>query len=262
MKKDALLNILLAAALVLLSIQLLRARNTPTSATEVCPSFAPAETPAVPAEVPPAAAPSSPEERADSMSAADFALAALGAAQTPADEAPAAPRPLTEWEPIDPKAAILDPAAARIRDTMVLSAGHADAFNAMTIGWWGTGILWRRPVLSVYVSSSRYTFEFMESNEFFTVCSFPDDFREGVMYLGRHSGRDGDKIGPSGLTAAFTPSGNPYFQESDAVFECRLLYKTVLGDHEQLPDDARQMYLAGTGPHTLYVGEIVHVWRR
>lgn len=262
MRKDALLNVLLAVALVLLSLKLVW--RSPEPAT-----FTTAPAPAPAPEVVPAVSPVSavsPEEREEVVSAADFALAALGAVSPVSAEAPAArdgaERPLTAWKQIEPRAAILDPAEAGIRDTMVLAVGREGTFNAMTIGWWGTGILWRRPVLSVYVSSSRYTWEFMEANEYFTVCSFPDACHEGVMYLGHHSGRDGDKIGPSGLTIGFTPSGNPYFLEADAVFECRRLYQTVLDDHAQLPEDAAQMYRAGTGPHTLYVGEIVHVWRR
>ena len=45
----------------------------------------------------------------------------------------------------------------------------AQHYNTMTISWGGLGTLWRRPVATVYVKKNRYTFEFMEQNDYFTV---------------------------------------------------------------------------------------------
>ena len=227
MKAANLLNFLLAVALVLLCAKL-------------CLSPAPAPAPAGPASAadPEAPAPSS-------------ALAAE-----------AAPAPLGPWRDVSPKDAVMDPAAIGLRDTMLLASGRKGDFNAMTIGWWGTGVLWKKPVVSVYVSGSRHTWGFMETNETFTVCAFPDGYESALMYMGRHSGRDGDKVGPAGLTAAFTDAGNPFFSEAQLVLECRRIYKTVLDDHAQLPEEARRLYDNGMLPHTMYVGEITAVRTR
>ena len=44
--------------------------------------------------------------------------------------------------------------------------------NAMTIGWGGIGTLWGRTSMTVYVAEKRYTKEFMDNSEYFTVMSF------------------------------------------------------------------------------------------
>lgn len=197
---------------------------------------------------------------APSAAVPEPAPAAASDEASPASET--ATVPPGEWREVAPKDAVMDPAAVGLRDTMILAAGREGDFNAMAIGWWGTGVLWRKPVFTVYVSGSRHTWGFMETNDTFSVCAFPDGFRDGVMYLGTHSGRDGDKIGPSGLTPAFTAGGTPYFAEAHLVLECRRLYKTPLDDHAQLPEEARRLYGNGMLLHTMYVGEITSVRTR
>ena len=51
-------------------------------------------------------------------------------------------------------------------------AGSKEKSNAMTIGWGGIGTLWGRTALTVYVAEKRYTKEFMDEAEYFTVMSF------------------------------------------------------------------------------------------
>lgn len=62
-------------------------------------------------------------------------------------------------------------------DWMDLAVGNKDDMNAMTISWGEIGELWERPVVTVYVSSRRYTHSFMERNEYFTVTAFPRSHR-------------------------------------------------------------------------------------
>ena len=55
----------------------------------------------------------------------------------------------------------------------LVTAGTPEHYNTMTISWGGLGTLWRRPVATVYVKKNRYTFEFMEQNDYFTVSFYP-----------------------------------------------------------------------------------------
>ena len=164
-----------------------------------------------------------------------------------------------EWRQISPKEWSDNPIVKVGDEWMALAAGREGDFNAMTIGWGTWGVLWGRPVVTVYVSSSRHTHSFMERNEYFTVTGFPEQYRQALSYIGSHSGRDGDKLADAGLTAEFTELGNPIFREADLAVECRLLYKEVL-DVEQVPDRVKDMYDRGVGPHSMYIGEIVNVW--
>ena len=162
----------------------------------------------------------------------------------------------TEWHAIAPED-IDGNIVQNMNDGMLLSAGVKDSMNTMAIGWGALGKLWKRPTLTVYVSGSRYTYEFMEKNEYFTVCRFDSTYHDKVIYMGSHTGRDTDKVKGSGLTLKFTEQGHPYYDEANLVIECRLLYKDEL-DVKQAPEDIAPMY-NDAKPHTMYVGEIVNV---
>lgn len=147
-------------------------------------------------------------------------------------------------------------------DWMALASGREGDMNAMTIGWGGIGQLWRKPVVTVYVSSSRYTHGFMEHNPYFTVTAFPERYREALQYLGTHSGRDeADKVQNAGLTTEYTKLGNPIFREGNLAIECRTIYHAPF-IRDSIDAETAKFYDNGTGMHTQYIGEIVHVWKK
>lgn len=144
-------------------------------------------------------------------------------------------------------------------DWMALAVGKKGDMNAMTISWGGMGELWGRPVVTVYVSSSRYTHGFMERNDYFTVTAFPEQYRSALMYIGRHSGRDGDKLQAAGLTPEFTELGNPVFGQACLAIECRKIYSAPF-EFGRIDKEVARVYDNGMGIHTMYIGEIVNVW--
>lgn len=144
----------------------------------------------------------------------------------------------------------------------LVTAGVPGDVNTMTISWGSLGELWNKPVVTVYVSSSRYTHVFMEKNDHFTVAFFPPEYRKALQYLGSHSGRDGDKIAASGLTLEWLESGLPSFKEADMVIEARKIYGAPFSP-EGFGDVPETLYASGRmGIHSQYVGEIEHVWVR
>lgn len=148
------------------------------------------------------------------------------------------------------------------RKWALVTAGVPGEVNTMTISWGSLGELWNRPVVTVYVSSSRYTYEFMEKNDRFTVAFFPPECRQALQHLGSHSGRDGDKIAASGLTLEWLESGQPSFKEADMIIEARKIYGAPFSA-EGFGDVPEQFYSRGRmGVHSVYVGEIEHVWVR
>ena len=60
----------------------------------------------------------------------------------------------------------------------LLTAGNKDSFNTMTVSWGGLGTLWSRPVATVYVRTSRYTHEFMDREDYFTISFFPEHYKK------------------------------------------------------------------------------------
>lgn len=165
------------------------------------------------------------------------------------------------WQKISPEEVDYN-AVKMFKDAMALSVGNKDEHNSMAIAWGGFGVLYGRPVITVYVSSSRHTQSMMEKASYFTVSSFPMNYRDKLMYLGSHSGRDtNDKIADAGLTAEYTDLGNVHIQEANLCFECRLIYKEEL-IKDNLDPEIAKFYDNGTGMHSMYVGEIINVWKK
>lgn len=168
----------------------------------------------------------------------------------------------TPWQEIAPEEIDLNAVKMADQDWLELSAGKEGDMNLMTISWGGLGELWNKPVFTVYVSTNRYTYEFMERNDYFTVTHFPESMRETLAYLGRVSGRDEDKVAGAGLTAEFTELGNPIYAEADLAIECKKIYARQF-DENRLPEDVKEWYKqTGLGIHHVYVGEILHVWKK
>ena len=148
-------------------------------------------------------------------------------------------------------------------DAPVLAAGDKDSYNAMTIGWGGMGTLWgrNRPVVTVYVAPKRFTHQFMEKSRYFTVMQFSDI--NVVQYMGKHSGRDGDKAKALGLHVAYTKNGTPYFKEADAVIECEVMYAAPFEEKNFRNDVPKKTYSNfPAGIHSMYIGEVVGAWKK
>lgn len=95
----------------------------------------------------------------------------------------------------------------------------------MTIGWGALGTMWSRPFAFVAVRHSRYTYQFMEKYDSFTVSAFPEQYHDALKLLGSRSGRDGDKIAASGLNPeASVAISAPSFKEAELVLECHKIY--------------------------------------
>lgn len=145
-------------------------------------------------------------------------------------------------------------------DWALVTAGTKESYNTMTIGWGDFGVLWGKNIITVYVSSSRYTKQFLDENEFFTVEFFDAKYRDALMYLGSYSGRDEDKVSKTHLTPIFTQEGNAAFEESKIIVEAKKIYSHEF-DANAIPDEIKQWYKnRGIGLHTMYIGEIINVW--
>ena len=145
----------------------------------------------------------------------------------------------------------------------LLAAGDKDASNAMTIGWGGIGTLWGRTTLTVYVAEKRYTKEFMDKAEYFTVMTFPEERADVLRYMGTKSGRDGDKAEALGLHKAYTENGTPYYTEANMVIECKIMYAAPFDPQYFKSDVPKWLYSNfPAGVHSMYMGEVVNAWRK
>ena len=147
---------------------------------------------------------------------------------------------------------------------LLLASGDVRRHNAMTIGWGALGNIWQHDLstITVYVAPARYTFEFMERYQCFTVMVFDEDRKDVLEYMGTHSGRDGNKEEALGLHVAYTEHGAPYYLESREVYECEVIYRDPLDPRgfEEIPRQRYENFPAGI--HSVYIGKILSARRR
>ncbi|MCP4715650.1 MAG: flavin reductase family protein [Deltaproteobacteria bacterium] len=147
------------------------------------------------------------------------------------------------------------------RQWLVLTSGDfaAGDYNAMTVGWGSFGTMWGKPFAQVVVRPSRYTFEFIEKYDTFTLCALPADYRKALNQLGSQSGRDGDKIAEAGLTpVAGLQAAAPGYAEAELIVECRKLYGDDFDSSKFIDPSIADSYSAGDY-HRSYYGEILTV---
>ena len=139
----------------------------------------------------------------------------------------------------------------------LLTAGDENDFNMMTISWGNMGTLWEKPVMTVYVRTSRYTHDYMDKNEYFTVSFLPENCRDKLALLGSKSGRDIDKMHDSGLNAVKCGSGMTFI-EAEVTFVCKKLFCQRL-EPENMPKDVADTFYSKDAPHDMYIGEVVEI---
>ncbi len=141
----------------------------------------------------------------------------------------------------------------------LLTVGNADKFNTMTISWGGMGTLWSKPVATVYVRTSRYTHDFMDDNEYFSISFYPEKYRKNLTVLGSKSGRDMDKMKESGLTPKQVGQ-TMTFDEAEVTVICRKLFRQRL-DLDNIPEGIVKALYTGDAPHDMYIGEVTEIIR-
>ena len=138
----------------------------------------------------------------------------------------------------------------------LLTAGDRTGCNTMTIGWCQVGWLWNQPVCTVYVRPERYTYEFTEKHDYFTVSVLPLEAKQTMAFCGSKSGRDVDKIKECGLTLCYGEGDAPFFEEAELVLVCKKLYQQDLDPAGVLEGEGILPFYEKGGWHRMYVGRV------
>ncbi|HEY4787096.1 MAG TPA: flavin reductase family protein [Bacteroidales bacterium] len=145
-------------------------------------------------------------------------------------------------------------------DWMLVTAGNSESYNTMTASWGALGILWNKPIAICFIRPQRYTLEFINKAELFTLSFFAEKYRDTLNFCGSHSGRHVNKAQVAGLTKVVTGTGGIYFSEARLVLECRKLYVDRLQPDNFLKDNLiREIYPKGDFHH-FFVGEIINCY--
>ena len=143
------------------------------------------------------------------------------------------------------------------KDWMLITAGDAEKHNTMTASWGGVGELWGKYVSTIYIRPQRYTLEFVEREEYYSLCFFGPEYRQALSLCGSKSGRDVDKDAATGLTPCFDQAA-PYYEQARLVFLCRKLYRQDMEESAFLDKGLLEKWY-DNNLHRIFIGEIVKV---
>ena len=142
------------------------------------------------------------------------------------------------------------------KDWMLITAGPPEAHNTMTASWGGLGVLWGRYVAWCVIRPQRYTYQFMERSDAFTLSFFETQYRPALDLCGTKSGRDINKAEAAGLTPVpgILP-GTTHFEEARLVLACRKIYTHDI-DPERFLDPSIDRNYPAKDYHRMYLGEV------
>jgi len=144
------------------------------------------------------------------------------------------------------------------KDWMLITAGTVDNYNTMTASWGGLGHLWNKNVCFVFVRPSRYTYEFMEKNDTFSLSFFTEEWRKALTICGTRSGRDIDKAKETGLKPILGNHNTTVFEQARLIIECKKIYYQDF-DPARFLDPSIEKNYNGSNYHRMYIGEILRI---
>ncbi len=142
----------------------------------------------------------------------------------------------------------------------LVTAGNGEKFNTMTVSWGGLGEIWGKDAVFIFIRPQRYTYEFIEKEEFFTLSFYGEEFRNALKICGSQSGRNTDKVSNAGLTPVFT-DGTVSFEQAEYTLVCRKMASQFI-DPKGFEDEAIEKNYSAGDYHKVYIGEIVKVYSK
>lgn len=145
-------------------------------------------------------------------------------------------------------------------DWMLVTAGNKEKSNTMTVSWGTMGILFNKPVVTIFIRPQRYTFGFLEKENTFTLSILPEEYRKALNICGKLSGRDCDKLQEAGIHSLGLESGNIGIDEARMIVECRKIYSDFLTEEKFSDKNISPAFFKDKDYHKAYIAEITRIW--
>ncbi len=126
--------------------------------------------------------------------------------------------------------------------------------NAMTASWGNMGILWNKPVATVFVRPQRYSYSLCEAADRFALCVLPEEARDALKLCGTKSGKDIDKLAECSLDCVEI-DGVKVIEGSKIAMICKKLYADDL-KKECFIDKEQYKHYPSDDFHRFYILEI------
>lgn len=162
------------------------------------------------------------------------------------------------FEKIEIKDLQINPFLSIGKDWMLITAGDSDKVNTMTASWGGVGVLWNENVVTAYIRPQRYTKQFVDQQDCFSL-SFFDGYKKELGVLGSISGKDTDKIKDVDFHVTYL-DGVPTFKEAKLVFIVEKIYEDTIKSDCFLDNEIDQKSYPEKDYHTMYIAKIKNVY--
>lgn len=144
------------------------------------------------------------------------------------------------------------------KEWLLITAGNKEKCNTMTASWGAMGVMWGKNAVTVYIRPQRYTKEFVDREELFTISVLGEEYRNALGYCGKVTGRGMDKIKEAGLTPYYT-DGTAGIEEARMIMVCRKMYHDeIKPECFDQPENDEKWY-PQKDYHTMYIAEVVKV---
>ncbi len=140
----------------------------------------------------------------------------------------------------------------------LVTAGNSEKLNTMTVSWGAVGELWGMDMATIYIRPQRYTEEFLDREDYFTITFYPEDKKGIHKICGSKSGRDIDKVKACNLTPCFDEAA-PYFKEAEIVILCRKVAKSRFNPDEIIDKSVIDRFYEIKDFHYIYQGAVEKV---
>lgn len=144
-------------------------------------------------------------------------------------------------------------------DWFLVTAGDEKGYNTMTASWGFAGVMWNKNTFTTVIRPQRYTKEFIDKVEHFTICFFDEQYRKALSFCGSHSGRDRDKAAETGLTPMFF-DGVTAFEQAKLVLVCKKAYVQPMAGECYLDNTLLEQFYAAGDHHVQYIGIVEKVY--
>lgn len=165
---------------------------------------------------------------------------------------------LAKYKEVKPEDLEVKPFCVFHEDWALVTAGDENKCNSMTISWGGLGTYLSQSVGIVYIRQQRYTKEFMDKSDYFTICNLPQEYKEQLKYLGTHSGADGDKFKETGIKPIKVDQAMA-IEQANAIYICKKLFHGPIDPKNLSECENKKKYFDLQDPqdfHTMYMGTI------
>lgn len=144
---------------------------------------------------------------------------------------------------------------------MLITAKKQDKVNAMTASWGGLGVMWNKNVAYTVIRPQRFTKEFVDSTDEFSLCFLDDNYKKTLHYFGSVSGRDENKIEKSELTV-LDNNNIPYFKESKLVIFCKKIFCQQMTPDSFFDKTMNDTFYPEKDHHYMYISEIKQIFSK